>query len=91
MNSKPEIAFGTRIRKSPFFDSTMKWGAKSFTIYNKMFMPTYYKSYVDDYFSMANDVTLWDVGGERQVEIKGQDAEKFIEFITPRYISKCKV
>ncbi len=91
MNSKPEIAFGTRIRKSPFFDSTMKWGAKSFTIYNKMFMPTYYKSYVDDYFSMANDVTLWDVGGERQVEIKGQDAEKFIEFITPRDISKCKV
>ena len=25
MNPKPEITFGTRIRKSPFFDSTIKW------------------------------------------------------------------
>ena len=39
----------------------------------------------------SSDVTLWDVGGERQVEIKGKDAERFVEFITPRDISKCKV
>ena len=91
MNFNPEISFGTRIRKSPFFESTMKWGCKGFTIYNKMYMPTYYKSYVDDYWSLVNDVTLWDVAGERQVEIIGKDAEKFVEYITPRDISKCKV
>ena len=91
MASNPEITFGTRIRKSPFFDSTIKWGCKAFTIYNKMYMPTYYKSFVEDYWSLVNDVTLWDVGGERQVEIKGKDAEKFIEYITPRDISKCKI
>jgi len=91
VNKNPEITFGTRIRKSPFFESTIKWGVKGFTVYNKMYMPTYYKSYLDDYFSLANDVTLWDVGGQRQVEIKGKDAEKFIEFITPRDISKCKI
>ena len=34
---------------------------------------------------------LWDVAGERQVEIKGNDAEKFVEYITPRDISECKV
>ena len=39
----------------------------------------------------SSDVTLWDVAGERQVEIKGKDAERFVEFITPRDISKCKV
>ena len=60
-------------------------------MYNKMFMPTYYKSYLDDYLSLTNDVTLWDVGGERQVEISGKDAEKFVEYITPRDISKCKI
>ena len=60
-------------------------------MYNKMFMPTYYKSYMDDYLSLANDVTLWDVGGERQVDITGKDAEKFVEYITPRDISKCKI
>ncbi len=91
MVSNPEISFSTRIRKSPFFESTMKWGCKGFTVYNKMYMPTYYKSFVDDYWSLVNDVTLWDVASERQVEVKGKDAEKFIEFITPRDISKCKV
>ena len=91
MNSNPEIIIGTRIRKSPFFESTIKWGCKGFTTYNRMYMPTYYSSFVDDYWSLVNDVTLWDVAGERQVEIKGKDAEKFVEFITPRDISKCKV
>ena len=91
MSTNPEITFGTRIRKSPFFESTIKWGVKGFTVYNKMFMPTYFKSYLDDYLSLANDVTLWDVGGERQVEITGKDAEKFVEYITPRDVSKCKV
>ena len=91
MNNKPEISFGTRIRKSPFFESTMEWGCKGFTIYNKMYMPTYYKSFEEDYWSLVNDVTLWDVAGERQVEIIGKDAEKFVEYITPRDISKCKI
>ena len=91
MNSNPEISFSTRIRKSPFFDSTMKWGCKGFTVYNRMYMPTYYKTFVEDYWSLVNDVTLWDVAGERQVEITGSDAEKFIEYITPRDISKCKI
>ncbi|PPR46816.1 MAG: Dimethylsulfonioproprionate demethylase DmdA [Alphaproteobacteria bacterium MarineAlpha5_Bin9] len=91
MSDKPEISFGTRIRKSPFFDSTIKWGCKGYTVYNKMYMPTFYKSFVDDYWSLVKDVTLWDVAGERQVEIKGKDAERFIEFITPRDISKCKI
>ncbi len=91
MNSNPEITFGTRIRKSPFFDSTIKWGVKGFTVYNKMYMPTFYKSYVEDYWSLVKDVTLWDVGAQRQVEITGNDAEKFVEYITPRNISKCKI
>ena len=91
MTSNPIITFGTRIRKSPFFESTIKWGCSGFTVYNRMYMPTFYKSFVEDYWSLVNDVTLWDVAGERQVEITGHDAEKFVEFITPRDISKCKI
>ena len=91
MPSSPIITFGTRIRKSPFFESTIKWGCGGFTVYNRMYMPTFYKSFVEDYWSLVNNVTLWDVAGERQVEVTGQDAEKFIEFITPRDISKCKI
>jgi len=91
MNTNPEITFSTRIRKSPFFDSTLKWGCKGFTVYNKMYMPTFYNTFVDDYWSLVNDVTLWDVAGQRQIEITGKDAERFIEFLTPRDISKCKI
>jgi len=91
VNSKPIITFGTRIRKSPFLESTLKWGVQGFTVYNKMYMPTFYRSYVEDYWSLVNDVTLWDVAGERQVEITGKDAEQFVEYITSRDISKCKI
>ena len=70
MNFKSEISFGTRIRKSPFFESTMKWGCKGFTIYNKMYMPTYYKSFVDDYWSLVNDVTLWMQQGRDKLKLK---------------------
>ena len=59
MNFKPEITFGTRIRKSPFFESTMKWGCKGFTVYNKMYMPTYYKTFVDDYWSLVSNAVSY--------------------------------
>ena len=45
------ISFGSRIRKSPFYDSTRKYGAKGFTIYNHMYMPTVYTSPEDEYSS----------------------------------------
>ena len=32
MNFKPEISFSTRIRKSPFFDSTIKWCVQGHTV-----------------------------------------------------------
>ena len=37
INPAAYISFGSRIRKSPFYDSTRKYGAKSFTIYNHMY------------------------------------------------------
>ena len=33
------ISIGPRVRKSPFFDATMRWGARAFTVYNHMYMP----------------------------------------------------
>ncbi len=38
---KPYLGFGTRIRKSPFFESTLKWGCKEYTTYNHMYFPVY--------------------------------------------------
>ena len=88
---KPHLGFGTRVRKSPYFESTLKWGCKEYTTYNHMYFPVYYNTPEDDYWSLINDVTLWDVAVERQVEITGPDAAKFTQLLTPRNLADCEV
>ena len=39
MENKKNFGFGTQIRKSPYFNSTVKWGAKGFSVYNHMYIP----------------------------------------------------
>ena len=34
-----DFGFGTQIRKSPFFDATVNWGATGFSVYNHMYIP----------------------------------------------------
>lgn len=85
------LPFGPRVRKSPYFDATIRAGAKAFTIYNHMYMPTSYGDPQAEYQSIVNGVTLWDVGCERQVEIRGPDAEAFTQVLTPRDIARCPV
>ena len=34
-----DFGFGTQIRKSPFFDATVRWGATDFSVYNHMYIP----------------------------------------------------
>jgi len=87
----PLISIGPRVRKSPFFDATLRYGAEAFTVYNHTYMPTSYGDNVRDYWSLVNDVTLWDVTCQRQVQISGPDAYKLIEFLTPRDMSGCAV
>ena len=89
LNNSSKLTFAARIRKSPYFDSTIKYGAKTFTIYNHMYMPTGYAGIKAEYTSLVNDVTMWDVAAERQIEINGPDAYDFIRLLTPRNLSNC--
>ena len=83
----PTLTIGPRVRKSPFFDATVRAGARAFTIYNHMYMPTAYSGPVSEYWAIVNGVTLWDVACERQVEITGPDALAFTQLLTPRDVS----
>jgi aminomethyltransferase len=56
-----------------------------------MYFPVYYNTPEEDFWSLVNDVTLWDVSVERQVEITGPDASKFTQLLTPRNLSNCEV
>ena len=85
------IGIGTRIRKSPYFDSTLKYGVTGFTVYNKMYLPTGFSNPEKEYLSLINDVTFGDFAAERQVEVSGPDAFNFIRYINPRTLSKCNI
>ena len=78
------IALGPRIRKSPFFDATVKAGVSHFTSYNHMYMPVSYGDLAAEYDRLMNGVAMWDVAGERQVSLKGPDALDLARLITPR-------
>ena len=85
------IGIGSRVRKSPYYDSTLKYGVKGFTIYNKMYLPTGFSNPEKEYLNLINDVTFGDFAAERQVEVTGPDAFKFIQYINPRNLSKCNI
>jgi len=91
MYNTAKVAFSPRVRKSPFFQSTIKHGAKAFTVYNHMYLPVSFENTIADYNNLLQGVQLWDVGVERQVQIKGPDAASLIQFLTPRNIKKCSV
>ena len=91
MYNTAKVVFGPRVRKSPFFQSTIKYGAKAFTVYNHMYLPISFENTIADYNNLLQGVQLWDVGVERQVQIKGPDAASLIQFLTPRNIKKCSV
>lgn len=90
-DAAPRTAFAPRVRKSPFFAATRRWGCNAYTVYNHMWMPLYYESPVADFWRLVEAVTVWDVAGERQVEIVGADAARFVQRLTPRDLSTCAV
>lgn len=84
------ISLSPRIRKSPFFEATMKAGVKDFTVYNKTYLPIGYQDPETEFWSLINDVTLWDVTCQRITRIEGPDAFKFMDSLTPRDMTKCR-
>jgi aminomethyltransferase len=89
--SAKNFGFGTQIRKSPYFDATVRWGATGFSVYNHMYIPRDFGDPEQNFWNLVNEANLCDVAVERQVEITGPDAYKFIQLLTPRDLSKLEV
>jgi glycine cleavage system aminomethyltransferase T len=81
----------TRIRKSPFFYAHQRHGVQSYTVTNRQYHPRHYDDPIAEYWKLVNDVTMWDVAAERQVEITGPDAFALTNMLTPRDLTKCAV
>ncbi len=91
MTQANDYGFGTQIRKSPYFDATLRWGAREFSVYNHMYIPRDFGDPVQNFWNLVNDAILCDVAVERQVEITGPDAARFTQMLTPRNLSKMAV
>jgi glycine cleavage system aminomethyltransferase T len=87
MTRSDDFGFGTQIRKSPYFDATVRWGAQGFSVYNHMYIPRDFGDPAQNFWNLVNDAILCDVAVERQVEITGPDAARFTQMLTPRDLS----
>ena len=91
MRINEDFGFGTQIRKSPYFDATIRWGAQGFSVYNHMYIPRDFGDPEQNFWNLVNEAILCDVAVERQVEITGPDAAQFVQMLTPRNLSKLAI
>ncbi|QPH54383.1 glycine cleavage T C-terminal barrel domain-containing protein [Pontivivens ytuae] len=84
------ISMGTRIRRSPYHAATVAAGVTSFTTYNHMLMPTSYGDPQAEYRRLIDGVAMWDVAVERQIALKGPDAQRLAQALCCRELSKLK-
>ncbi|MFD0858425.1 glycine cleavage T C-terminal barrel domain-containing protein [Roseovarius aquimarinus] len=85
------IGIGPNVRKSPYFDATVRDGVRGFSVYNHMFLPTHYGDPEAEYDRLINGAAMWDVAAQRQVELTGPDAVRLAQYLTPRDLSGVKI
>ena len=88
-----ELWISTRVRKSPFWQLSHEAGCWRATIYNRVYHPRGYIKPEDggmmaEYDALVNRVTMWNVAVERQIRVKGPDAEAFTNFVITRDATK---
>ena len=91
--TKVELLISTRVRKSPYWHLSMRAGCWRATVYNRIYHPRGYVKPEDggamkEYDAIKNHVTMWNVAVERQIRVKGPDAEKFVDYVITRDATK---
>ena len=91
--TKVEMLISTRVRKSPYWHLSMKAGCWRATVYNRIYHPRGYVrpekgGAMVEYQAIKKHVTMWNVAVERQIRVKGPDAEKFTDYVITRDATK---
>lgn len=66
-----EIIAAGRLRKSPYYDSTIAEGAESLLIHNGMLIPRGYCDREAEYWRLMKGASMRGVAVQRQVQLKG--------------------
>lgn len=85
-----------RIRKGPYWHLSQAAGAWCYQVYNHVYHPRAYIRPEDgglmkEYEYLTEHVTMWNVAVERQIQVKGPDAERFVDMVITRRAEKCEV
>ncbi|MEO1091935.1 MAG: glycine cleavage T C-terminal barrel domain-containing protein [Pseudomonadota bacterium] len=88
-----EMLISTRVRKSPYWHLSIEAGCWRCTVYNRIYHPRGYVRPEDggamvEYEALVNHVTMWNVAVERQIRVKGPDAEAFVDYVITRDATK---
>ncbi len=88
-----QMLIDTRVRKSPYWHLSHEAGCWRAQVYNRMYHPRGYVrpeegGMMTEYESLVHDVTLWNVAVERQIQVKGPDAEAFTNYVITRDATK---
>ena len=89
--TKISIAKARRLRTTPYTSRIEKQGLSAYSVYNHMLLPAGFDvSLEESYHHLKEHVQVWDVAGERQVEISGPDSSKLVQLMTCRDLSNTK-
>lgn len=88
------ILIDQRIRKGPYWHLSQEAGCWCHSVYNRIYHPRAYIKPEDgglmkEYEYLTQHVTMWNVAVERQIQVKGPDAEKFVDMVITRKASSC--
>ena len=86
--SAPELLVSRRLRATPYTPRVEALGVSGYSVVNHTILPKgFHRSVAEDYWHLKRYVQLWDVGCQRQVELRGPDAARLAQWMTPRDLS----
>ncbi|MEM8862090.1 MAG: dimethylsulfoniopropionate demethylase, partial [Chloroflexota bacterium] len=92
LNQPVKLTISRRQRGTPFTPRIEQHNVSAYSIVNRTILPKgFLRTVEEDYWHLREHVQLWDVSCQRQIEIKGPDAAKLTQLMTPRNLQHAKV
>ena len=86
------LTISRRQRSTPYTPRIEALGVSDYSIVNRTILPKGFGRSVDeDYWHLRRHVQLWDVSCQRQVEVRGPDAARLVQLMTPRDLRRADV
>lgn len=86
------LTLSRRLRRTPYSGRVEALGVRGYSVVNHMLLPKAFRhSEEEAYWHLRKQVQIWDVSCQRQVEIRGPDAARLVQYLTPRNLSRAAV